>query len=144
MTPTGPTPTDHEWGIILVAFMAILIGAYYVLQIVAHFRRQPPIEAEYATKAELKEAARATQEDLEALRIEVNAALNARMAGMSDKIELVRKEQREDRDKLGQQMSQEIGGVQRRINVVLSGLAKVAGVLSAKTGQPIDISTEGT
>lgn len=144
MTPEGPAFTDREWIIVIGGFMGLVIAAYYILEIIAHFRRKPSIDAEFATKAELKEAARSNQEDLDSLRIEVNAALNARLAGMNDKIDHVRREQREDRDKIVALISQEVGGVQRRINVVLTGLAKVAGHLSAKTGKTIDISTEGT
>lgn len=54
-----PSPSEHEWYVIITVLIAsigfITMIAYYVQQMVVSSKRHPPIEAEFATKKELKE-----------------------------------------------------------------------------------------
>ena len=107
-----PATTPAALGSWLIQFMSVMVIVIAILQIISFFRRKPPIDAEFATKAELRLVEEKTGEEL----TKVGNAIGA----LSDQI-------RKDYDNIQRSGEARASGIHKRINEFVEGFGAVRG-----------------
>lgn len=112
-----PTPEQFEWALgMWVLALAIIIGiAAGVAKLIDMFRRKPPIDAEFATKKELK-----------SVRGESSRGDRA----IESKIDALRSEIKADYQQLSAADERRASGVHKRVDQILAAVSTQTGTIT--------------
>ena len=113
-------PTDHESVVWVIIACGVVALAWMIIQIIQSFRRQPSIEAEYATKKELTE-----------LRKEFADTFTR----LEQKIETTVQGINTDLGKHNTAAEERASKIHKRIDAILRGVSIIQGRCSAFHGQ---------